>query len=60
MNTQQPSRTVIGFKTALILYGCLILVAFLRLKGMPRYLSLVVVIGLAAKSYLHHLRGCAE
>lgn len=57
MTTNEPSRGVIGLRTALILYALLVLAAIATLKGTALAVALLVVLGLAAKSYLHHVRG---
>jgi hypothetical protein len=53
-------KTLIGAKIAIILYACLILASFLTLKGTPLYLALVIVGGLAVKSFTHYLRNRME
>ncbi|MBV9081377.1 MAG: hypothetical protein JOZ62_01775 [Acidobacteriaceae bacterium] len=60
MSPDEPSRTVIGLKTALALYAVLVAASFLTLRGTARYLCLVIVIALAIKSYLHYLRSRTE
>ena len=52
----EEPRTVIGLRTALILFGALTVFAFATLKGTALVISLIVVFGLAAKSYIHYLR----
>lgn len=51
---------MIGIRTALLLYALLVLASVLTLKGTPLALALIIVIALAVKSYLHHLRGRLE
>lgn len=51
---EENPRTLIGPKTALILYVVLVVAAVLSLTGKPRILALIIVGGLAAKSYLHY------
>jgi len=60
MNPSEPSRTVIGIRTAMLLYVLLIVGAFAILKGTALYIALVIVLGIAAKTYLHHLRSRIE
>ena len=56
MNSPEPGRTIIGIRTALVLYALLVLAAFATLKGTPLFIALVIVLGLAAKTDVHHLR----
>jgi hypothetical protein len=49
-------HTMIGPRTAFLLYAALVGASFVFLKGTPRALALVVVFGLAAKSYIDFLR----
>jgi hypothetical protein len=60
MTKREPSRSVIGLRTALILYGLLIVAAFATLKGTALAVAVLIVLALAAKSYLHHIRGRME
>ncbi len=60
MTPGEPSRSVIGLRTALILYALLIVAAFLTLKGTPLAIALLIVCLLALKSYVHHLRSRIE
>jgi hypothetical protein len=60
MNPPEQSRGVIGLRTALILYALLVVAAFATLKGTALIIGLIIVLGLAAKSYVHHLRGRIE
>lgn len=57
MTPNEPSRGIIGLRTALILYALLVLAAIATLKGTALAVALLVVVALAAKSYLHHVRG---
>ena len=52
----EPQSSLIGLRTAIFLYALLVIVSCLILKGKPLYLSLIIVGGLAAKSYVHYLR----
>lgn len=60
MTPNEPSRSVIGLRTALILYALLIVAAIATLKGTALAVALLIVLALAAKSYLHHVRGRME
>lgn len=57
MKPNEPPRSVIGLRTALILYALLVIAAVATLKGTALAVALVIVLALAAKSYLHHVRG---
>ena len=56
MNPPEPARSVIGLRTALILYALLIVFAVWTLKGRALILALLIVGALAVKSVLHYLR----
>jgi uncharacterized membrane protein YiaA len=60
MNPNEPSRSVIGLRTALILYALLIVAAIATLKGTALAVAVLIVLALAAKSYLHHVRDRME
>ncbi len=60
MNPSEPSRTVIGIRTAMVLYALLLVAAFATLKGTALYIALIIVVGIAVKTYLHHLRSRIE
>jgi hypothetical protein len=49
-------KTMIGPRTAFLLYAALVGASFLLLTGTPRIIALIVVFGLAAKSYVDFLR----
>jgi hypothetical protein len=51
---------MIGFRTAMILFGVLAAVAFTTLKGAALWFALLIVLGLAAKALVHHLRSRVE
>ena len=51
---------MIGIKTALALYAGLAAISFATLKGSPRYLALVIVLGLAAKTLVAYYRSRLE
>ena len=52
----QQSHGMIGLRTALILYALLIAAACFVLKGLALAITVVVVLALAAKSLVYHLR----
>ncbi|MGI8959045.1 MAG: hypothetical protein ACR2IV_04630 [Bryobacteraceae bacterium] len=60
MNPPEPPRTIIGIRTAMLLYALLLVAALATLKGTALYVALVIVLGIAAKTYLHHLRDRIE
>lgn len=60
MSAPEPSDSLIGFRTAMILYAVLVLASVLVLKGAALALALIIVLALAAKSYVHHLRSRLE
>jgi len=60
MTPQEPSRSVIGLRTALILYALLLAFAFATLKGTALAIAVLIVLALAAKSYVHHVRSRME
>jgi Asp/Glu/hydantoin racemase len=49
-------KTIIGPLTAALLYAALIGASFAVLTGTPRTIALIVIFGLAAKSYIDYLR----
>ena len=55
-DSDHKSRTMIGWRTATVLYLLLIAFAFWSLHGEALALGLVIVGGIAAKSYLHWWR----
>ena len=60
MSQPEYSRGVIGLRTALLLYGLLVVAAFAKLKGTALVIALIIVLGLAAKTYVQHLRDRME
>lgn len=52
--------TAIGVRTATILYMLIAIVAIMMLRGKPLLLALIIVFGLAAKSYVHYWKGKGE
>jgi hypothetical protein len=55
MSDNSP-RTVIGPRTAFVLYGVLVLFAIARLQGRALAIALFIVIALAVKSLVGYLR----
>ena len=47
---------MIRARTAFLLFGALVIAALLTLKGKPLALSLIIILALAAKTYVDHLR----
>jgi len=45
---------MIGARTAAILYLVLAAIAVAVLRGKPLFVGLIIIAGLAAKSFLHH------
>lgn len=60
MSTPDQPRSVIGIKTAMILFALLAVFAFASLKGPALYVALLIVLLLAAKAFVHYLRGRIE
>jgi hypothetical protein len=52
----EPPRTLIGARTAFILYAALLAAAYLTLKGKFFSLAVIVILALAAKTCVDHLR----
>jgi len=52
----EPPRTIIGARTAFILYGALLAAAYFTLKGKFLSLSVIIVLAIAAKTCVDHLR----
>jgi hypothetical protein len=53
-NSQERPQTMIGVRTATLLYLLLCVAAFATMKGKALALSLIIIFGTAAKSYLHY------
>jgi hypothetical protein len=51
---------MIGIRTAIALYAVLVVASVWTLKGTPLALALIIVFGLAVKTYVHHLRSRVE
>lgn len=56
MSTPEEQRSVISIRTALLLFAALAAFAFLTLRGPALLIALLIVLALAAKAFLHHLR----
>ena len=57
MSDQRPSpATVIGLRTAILLYAILLGCALWLLRGNARLVVAILIFGLAAKSVVHYLR----
>jgi hypothetical protein len=53
-NSQDRPQTMIGVRTATLLYVLLCIATFATMKGKALALSLIIILGTAAKSYLHY------
>jgi hypothetical protein len=53
-------ESVIGLRTALLLYAALVVFAFLTLTGSARIIALLIVGALVAKSIIHYYRDRME
>jgi hypothetical protein len=51
---QERPQTMIGVRAATLLYLLLCIAAFATMKGKALALSLIIILGTAAKSYLHY------
>lgn len=60
MREPEEQRSVIGIKTAAILFALLAVFAFATLKGAALFIALLIVLALALKAFVHHLRGRIE
>jgi hypothetical protein len=58
--TPDAPQTVIGPRMAATLFAVLAILAGVLLHGTPRYVVLLIVLALAAKSYVHYLRSRLE
>jgi hypothetical protein len=54
------SRRLLGFKTAMGSYAVLAVLGAVTLTGLGRIFILILVAGLAIKTYVHHLRDHLE
>lgn len=52
----KPPDTIIGPRIALLLYAALIAISFLILHGKALAFGLIIVIGVAVKSFVGYLR----
>jgi hypothetical protein len=53
-NFHECPKTMIGLRTATLLYLLLCVAAFSTMTGKALALSLIIIFGTAAKSYLHY------
>ena len=60
MTTPEQPQSVIGIRTAMILFALLAVLAWVALKGPALYLALLIVLALAVKAFVHHLRSRIE
>jgi hypothetical protein len=60
MSESEEPRSVIGIRTAMVLFALLALAAFATLKGPALYITLLIVLALAVKAYVYHLRSRLE
>ncbi len=51
---------MIGFRTAMILFALLVAAAIAKLKGTALAITLIIVLALAVKAYVHHVRSRIE
>lgn len=51
---------MIGIRTAMILFAALTVLAFATLKGAALWIALLIVLALAVKALVHHLRSRIE
>ncbi|HEY7210173.1 MAG TPA: hypothetical protein VH477_07860 [Bryobacteraceae bacterium] len=58
--SDEKPRTMIGWRTATVLYLLLIVFACATLHGKALALGLIIVGGIAAKSYLHFWKSKSE
>ena len=56
MSQREAHKSVIGIRTALLLYALLAGWSIATLKGVALAFALIVIVGLAIKSYLYLLR----
>jgi hypothetical protein len=52
----RPTHTLIGARTAFLLYAVLLGFAWWTLKGKFLSLAVIIILALAAKTYVDHLR----
>lgn len=60
MNQPEGHKGVIGIGTAMVFFALLAAWSIATLKGIALAVALIVVIGLAIKSYVHFLRSRIE
>jgi hypothetical protein len=52
----EPSTPLVSFKAAMLCYAALVLLSALTLTGKFRIFILIVLAGVALKTYIHHIR----
>ncbi|MFL6414172.1 MAG: hypothetical protein ACJ74Y_00660 [Bryobacteraceae bacterium] len=57
---KERGASVIGLRTALVLYAVLVILAFVTVKGTARLLTLLIVGALVVKSIIHYYRDRIE
>jgi hypothetical protein len=60
MSELEEPKSLIGIRTAILLFALLAALALATLKGPALYIALLIVAALAAKAILHHLRSRIE
>lgn len=60
MSAPEQPRSLIGFRTAMILFAALAGFAIATLKGAALIFALLIVFALAAKALIHRLRSRIE
>lgn len=55
-NRPEPGRKMISLRTGMIAYAVLLAISIFTLKGYALAVAVIIVLGAAAKSYLHYLR----
>jgi hypothetical protein len=55
-----PSRRLLSFKAAMLSYAALALLGTVTLNGRFRIFILIVLAGVALKTYVHHLKERVE
>lgn len=60
MREPSEQNSVIGIRTAMILFAVLAAAAWATLKGPALLIALLIVFALAIKAFVHHLRSRIE
>jgi hypothetical protein len=56
MSAPEPGKTVIGLRTAMLLYAVLVIFAVATLRGNALWITLLIVGALVTKSLVHYFR----